>query len=361
LAGDLLLRRGSCLLNLGRVDEAEQSFALAAAQAATDSLADLGGEATFRPGWSLLRMEDYARARGAFEQIRRREGDNATGAAALYWEAVACFRQGLYDQAAPRFREVLSMRAAPDSLRARARLGLGDSRLNLGDHRGAVESYRHILEDPGTARDVVRTAHDSLFECRVALHEWDQADSVLADLEQRFPEVQGLAERHMRVAEGYLQVGRYPAALESYGDFLERASRQDPRLDAVRFRMARCREEMGERAAAAAAFEALGEHEDFRDRSEALLRAGALRLALGQPREALGSLEKRLALELDPSQAALTHAYLAESYQELGERQAARGEWEKVASAGAGASDSLRAQARRRLQELGQPASNRGR
>lgn len=348
-AADLLLRRGNCLFNLGRIEEAERSFAQAASQARGGSLAGLGGEATFQRGWALLRLEDFAEARAAFARIRAEQGDTAMGAEALYWEAVAFFRQELYDQAAERFRAVQSMRGVPDSLRVRAQLGLGDCHFNSGDFRGAVEWYRSILAAPGAADPLVQTAHESVFECRVALNEWDLADSALATLAARFPHAQGLVDRYLQVAEGYFREKRYRSAIDAFGSFLERAPTQDPRLLNVRFQIARSREALGEREVAAAAYEALGEREDFRDRSEALLRAGMLRLDGGQPREALRPLEKRLALELDPAQTALTRAYLADGYQKLGERQAARGEWEKVAAPGGGASDSLRAVANLRL------------
>ncbi len=351
-AVDLLLRRGNCLFNLGRIEEAERSFARAASQAQAGALAGLSGEATFQRGWALLRLEDFAGARAAFARIREEQGENALGSEALYWEAVAFFRQELYDQAAERFRAVQAGRGTPDSLRSRAQLGLGDCHFNLGDYRGALEWYRGILGSPGAADEMLQTAHESVFECRVALNEWDLADSALATLEARFPRAQGLADRHLQVAEGYLREKRYQSALDAFGNFLERAPTQDPRLLGVRYQIARCREELGQRDAAAAAYEALGEREDFRDRSEALLRAGVLRLEGGQAREALRPLEKRLALDLNPAQTALTRAYLADGYQRLGERQAARAEWEKVAARGGGATDSLRAVANLRLGRL---------
>ncbi len=342
-AADLWLRRGNCLFNVGRIDDAAQSFAEAERRAAADSLADLQAEATFRHAWALLRLGEFAEARSAFMRIRSRAGDSPQAARALYWEGMTFFRQELYDQAVERFAAVLDARAAPDSLRARTYLGLGDGTYNLGDYAKAIEWYRRILEAPGADRALRRTAHESLFECRIALGEYDQAMSVLRDMESRFPETQGQGERHLQLAEGYLREERFASALESFGRFLERARADDPRLPHVRFQMARCREALGQRDLAAAAYEALGEEASFRQRAEALLRAGVLRLELGQPRSALRPLELRLSLQLDPAQAALTRANLAQAYQELGEDEAARNEWEKVASAASGAPDSLRA------------------
>ncbi len=352
---ELWRRHGDCLLQLGRTGDAEESFARAAAE----SLALLGGQGQLQPGWSLLRHEDWAGARAAFAQVRRREGRTATARAALYWESVAAFRQGLYEAAAAGFRDVLFDRSAADSLRARAQLGLGDCRMRLGDLGGAAEWYRGVLVSVDAAREVVRDALASLFECQAGLEAWDQAAALLSDLEQRFPEVRDLAERHLRVADGQWRARRWAAALAAYGEFLARAPAQDPRRLTVDFRIGRCHEELGELEVALTAFGALGDSTACRQRAEALLRVGALQLALGRPQAALAALERRLALGLDPAQTALTRARLAESYERLGERQAARNEWEKVAGAGMGASDSLRAVARRRLQALAERARDR--
>ncbi len=340
---DLLLRRGNCLFNTGRVEESVESFAQAAERAMADSATALGREASFRRAWALFRLEDFSSARAAFMRIREAEGSNPRGLEALYWEGQTFFRQELYDQALVRFTQLLGRPDVHDSLRARALLASGDANFNQGNYGAALEWYRQILEAPGADRALRRSAHESLFECRGARGEWDQARQILQDLESAFPETRATGDRHLQLAEGLFREKHYADALTSYGDFLERAPTEDPRLLRVRFQMARCREELHQTAAAAAAYEALGEYEGFRQRDEALLRAGTLRLELNEPRHALKPLEKRLSLSLDPAQDALTRALLAESYETLEETEAARNEWEKVVHAGAGVPDSLRA------------------
>lgn len=339
---DIHLRRGNCLFNIGRIAEAAEAFSIAVALAQVDSLG-LGREAAFRQAWTLLRLEDFIGAEAAFAEIREREGTTPLGAKALYWEGQAIFRREEFGPALARFVAVLEHPGAPDTLRTLTLLAAGDACFNAGEYDQALEWYRRILEAPAASRKLRQTAHESLYECRVLREEWDQARAVLRDLEAGFPESKGLGEKHHQLAEGLYRERRYTDALEAYADFLERSDAADPRQLQVRFRMARCREELGQRSQAAAAYEALGSQEGFRRRSDALLRAGVLRLDLGEAREALRPLELRLTLALDPSQDALTRAYLAEAYDHLGEREAARNEWEKVVHGGSGAPDSLRA------------------
>ncbi len=350
-ATDLALRRGNSLFNMGRLEAAAQAFAeaLELAEARRETL--LVAEASFRHAWALLRSDSFDEAARAFADIRLREGRTRDAAEALYWEGQAYFRQADYRAAQERLLALLEHPGTTDSLRARALLAVGDAYFNQEQPGEALEWYRRILEAPGADRRLRLTAHESLFECRTARGEWDQAYAVLGEIEERFPETQGTGDRYLTVADGFFRDGRYVDALESYGDFLESAHPEDPRTLRVRYQMAVARVQIGQRAQAASAFEALGERE-FHYQSEALIKAGMLRLELGQPEEALTSLEMRLSLHLTPREEVVTRAYLAEAYQRLGEMPAARTEWEKVATAESAVSDSLRATASLQLGRL---------
>ncbi len=350
-AADLSLRRGNCLFNIGRVEEAEAAFADAMALAAARQETLLVAESSFRRAWTLLRADDFAGAAEAFADIRVREGHSPRAAEALYWEGQAFFRQESYPEAIERLRALLEHPGASDSLKAQTLLAIGDSYFNQDEPGEALEWYRRILEAPGADRILRRTAHESLFECRASQGEWDQARALLGELADQYPETQGVGERHLTLADGYFRDLRFVDALDSYSDFLESAHPEDPRTLRVRYQMAISRERLGQREAAASAFEALGQ-ESFRHQSESLLKAGVLRLELGTPELALTTLERRLALTLDPRQEALTRAYLADAYQRLDEPAASRTEWEKVAHAPVGVSDSLRAIASLQLGRL---------
>lgn len=341
-AADLNLRRGNCLFNIGRVEEAEAAFADAMALAAAQQETLLVAESSFRRAWTLLRTDNLAAAAEAFADIRVREGHSPRAAEALYWEGQAFFRQESYRAAAERLRALLEHPGAGDSLKAHALLAIGDSHFNQDQPGEALEWYRRILEAPGADRTLRRTAHESLFECRASQGEWDQARALLGEMADQYPETQGVGERHLTLADGYFRDRRFVDALDSYADFLEASHPEDPRTLRVRYQMAVSRERLGQREAAASAFEALGQ-ESFRHQSESLLKAGVLRLELGTPELALTTLERRLALTLDPGQEALTRAYLADAYQRMDEPAASRTEWEKVAHAPVGVSDSLRA------------------
>lgn len=343
-ATDLALRRGNSLFNLGRIEASAAAFAEAMQLAEARQETSLVAEAAFRHAWALLRADAFDEAARAFADIRIREGRSTEAAEALYWEGQAYFQQADYRDAQERHLALLEHPGATDSLRARTLLAVGDAYFNQEQPGEALEWYRRILEAPGADRRLRLTAHESLFECRTARGEWDQARAVLGEIRERFPETQGSGDRYLTVADGYFRDRRYVDALEAYGDFLESAHPEDPRTLRVRYQMAVARERLGQRAQAASAFEALGERE-FRHQSEALARAGRLRLELGEPEEALTSLEARLSLHLTPREEAVTRAYLAEAYQRLDETAAARTEWEKVATAEAAAPDSLRATA----------------
>jgi tetratricopeptide (TPR) repeat protein len=350
-ATDLALRRGNSLFNLGRITAAADAFAdaLQLAEARQETL--LVAEASFRRAWTLLRAERFEDAADAFADIRIREGRSPRAAEALYWEGQAHFRRSEYRTAQERLLALLEHSGAGDSLRAKTLLAVGDAYFNQERTGEALEWYRRVLEAPGADRRLRRAAHESLFECRTARGEWDQARSILTEIQEQYPESQGTGERYLALADGFYRDQRFLDALQSYGDFLESAHPEDPRTLRVRYHMASARERVGQRAEAAAAFEALG-RVPFRHQSDALLRAGILRLDLGQPEDALLSLEQRLACDLNPRQEAVTRAYLAEAYQRLKETAASRNEWEKVAQAASAAPDSLRAVASLQLGRL---------
>ncbi|MCK4412870.1 MAG: tetratricopeptide repeat protein [Candidatus Eisenbacteria sp.] len=343
LGGDIALRRGNCLFNLGRIEEAAEAFAAAERLAAADTVDALEREAAFRWAWSLMRLEDYRGARRHFAGIHERNPDDSLAARALYWEGQALFREQDFTAALERFARLLDHPAAGDTLRARALLAGGDAAFNADRVDEAIEWYRRLLEAPGADRVVRRSAHESLFECRQLRGEWEAAQLILQDLVVQFPEAIAGGDRHLQLGDGFFDQRRYADALTTYGDFLEYARPDDPRMEEARYRMARCREELGQTRQAALAFATLGERQGFRYRSPALLRAGVLFLRTGEPRLALQALERRLALDLTPGEAALTRAYLAQAYDELGEALAARNEWEKVARAGSAVAESLRA------------------
>jgi len=144
-------------------------------------------------------------------------------------------------------------------------------------------------------------------------------------------------------ARALLQAGRFRDAQAAYQAWLDRLRPDDPRRGEARFQIAGCRAALGDLRAAAQEYAALGAQTGFALRGEALLRAAALWLRAGEPRRALGQLEGRYALPLDPAEATRTHALAAQAFEALGEEKAAANEWEKVAHAGAGSPDSLRA------------------
>jgi tetratricopeptide (TPR) repeat protein len=340
---DLFMRRGNCLFNVGRIEEAADAFSQAAVMTlnAPDSLQN--NDAAFHHAWALMRLQEFSAAGDIFAHIAVSEGNSPLGARATYWEGQSLFRRESYADARGKFELVLHHSAASDSMKANATLAVADGFFNLKRYRKALDWYRQLLETPGGNRAMQRTAHESIFECRGALGEWKEAQIVLDALTEEFPESQGLGERHLQVAEGCFRQRRYSDALESYREFLEQGHHDDPRLLRVRYQMAICREQLGNRLEAANAYATLGDQPEFRQRSESLMKAGILYLALDENRKALGVLEKRLALTLDPPQSALTRAHLADAYQQLDEIIAARNEWEKVIAGGSGATDSLRA------------------
>ncbi|MFH1144179.1 MAG: tetratricopeptide repeat protein [Candidatus Eisenbacteria bacterium] len=344
LASDIALRRGNCLFRLGRVGEAARAYAEAQHLAGGgDDAAGSGRDAAFRSAWALLRLEDYAAAREQFARIHREGPADPLSARALFWEGQAAFRAGEFAAAIDRFTSLVEHPAADDTLRARGLLAGGDAAFNQGETATAIDWYRRVLESPGADPAIRRSAHESLFESRQLRGEHDEARLELQELEQHHPEALAGGERYLQLAEGFYRSGRYQDALQLYGDFLEHARPDDARLADARYHMARSREELGQWREAAAAFAALGETPDFRYASESLLRAGVLLLKGREARSALRVLDRRLTLELSPADAALTRAHIARAYEELGEKTAAKNEWEQVAHAGAEVPDSLRA------------------
>jgi len=340
---DLFMRRGNCLFNTGDIAGAASAFARAAELTAFDEDITLHQQAAYRHGWALYRLRDFTGAAGVFEEIYRREGDTPLGAWVLYWTGQSHFRLQNYVAAKQILERVSKHSAAPDSLRAQAILAVGDGCFNLADYRGALDWYRRLLEAPGADRPLLRTAHESIFECRGALGEWKEAGLILDRLTSEFPESEGLGEKYLQIADGYFRASQFSNALGAYRTFLEEGHLDDPRLVRARHQMAICHENLGNQKMAADTYAVLGDLDDFRYRSAVLLKAGRLYVDLKENRRALAVLEKRLTLDLDPGQTALSRAYLAEVYQKLDELPAARREWELVVARDSGAPDSLRA------------------
>jgi len=344
LASDIAIRRGNCLFNLGRLDESARAFAEAerSAGAAADTTG-AGREAAFRSAWALLRLEDYAAAAEQFARVGGEGPSDELAARAVYWEGQAWLRAGDHAAAFDRFQLAAAHPQAPDTLRARAFLATGDAAYNLERPAEAIDWYRRVLESPGADGAMRRAAQESLFECRQLRGEWDEAREALDELTANYPDAVAGGDRHLQLADGFFRHGRYRDALQAYGDYLERARPDDGRQPEARYRMARAREALGQWREAAEAYAALGEVPDFHYAADALLRAGVLYLEGGDAQRALVSLERRLGLPLSPAGAGLTRAHLARAYEALGEKRAARNEWEKVAHGGGDIPDSLRA------------------
>ncbi len=340
---DLFMRRGNCLYNTGDIAGSATAFAEAVEFAATGGDVEFHNRAAYRYGWALIRLQDFAAAEPVFEGIYRREANTPLGARALYWFGQSRFRQQKYLAAIDILKQVVTHSTAPDSLQAQASLAVADACFNLGNYPEALEWYRQLLEAPAASRSLRRTAHESIFECRGALGDWEAAEQALINLLADFPESQGLGEKHLQVADGYFNKSQFNNALTTYQSFLEEGHPDDPRLVRARYQMAICREKLGQNEAAADAYAALGEIEGFRHQGAVLLASGRLYLKMNNNRRALQVLELRLTLNLDPYQTALTRAHLADAYQKLDELLAARNEWEKVVAADGGAPDSLRA------------------
>jgi tetratricopeptide (TPR) repeat protein len=310
---DLARRRGQCLLRLGRSAEAGAAFAEAEA---------LG--------------RGVATPRGIAPE-------GTAGAWALYWEAYSLLQAGEHAEAARRFRTLQVHPAAPDSLRLRASLGCGEASRGAGDLGGAIACFRTVCESPSAAAGLRRSACASLFSTLLEAKDWTGARQTLEEIQALLPAAGMETDLEAQLATALLRAGRYRDALTAYQTWSNRLDAGDPQRLEARYQVARCREALGEYRGAATEYVALGEIPGCERRGEALKRAAELWMRLEENRRALKALERRLSLDLDPAEAARTHALLAQVYQALKQRAAAANEWEKVVHAAAGAPDSLRA------------------
>jgi tetratricopeptide (TPR) repeat protein len=310
LDSDLARRRGECLLHLGRGEEA------AAALAEDASL-----------------VADTTRPAGA----------PATGVWAAYGEAQSRLRAGAYGDAARRFDEVRRDAAAPESLRLRAAIGCGEAARGSADRARAIACFREVCDDATAPAALRRGACVSLFGVQIEADDLDGARATLAGIDANFPGASATGDLEGRLAGAFLRDGRFRDALTLDRAALDRLPSGDPRRWDLRLRIADARDVLGEPREAATEYAALGATAGCPRRAEALRRAAVVWLRLGESRRALRALEARLALALDPTEAARSHALMATALDALGEKTAAANEWEKVARAATTVPDSLRA------------------
>jgi tetratricopeptide (TPR) repeat protein len=313
LQDDIALGRGYNLARLGRVEEAGRLFErILETTAPADAYDGPGAPDALEPPDSTA-TDRYARASALFASLTAAEGASPLGARALLWEGEALLRAGALREAAERFERIGRHGGASDTLRALGQLAYGRVRAYLGDPGAALPALRAAL-----AANVLDATQRAAGERTLLACELAQCDSLIAG---------GKPDEALQLCEEL--IARGPAA-----------GRQRDGLD---FLVARCREGLGEPRVAAQAFFELGDAADPALRAEALRRAGLLFARSGDDRRALEACRRRLALDLDPAQAADTRALLAASYARLGERSEAANEWERVADGGPEVPDSLRA------------------
>lgn len=342
LAADIGFARADCLARLGRKEEAAR--VRSAAQRAIRSVGQgTGEESTLDEAWALLKLEDYSAARSEFARIREQSVLPRVRARALLGEALALQQSGDEAGALERFSTVAKDPAATDTLRVRASWEAGETAFRLGRRAEAAEWYRRVIDDPESGDRVRAAAQAALFACGIESGDWELSKGALEALGRADPAQLQRGRLHCLLGEELLAAKRFEDAARVYEQALKLAGGDAQSATEARFGLARAIEGQGRTLEAAGQFAEIGLQGSGERAADALARAGASYLALGDPRRALSVLERRAGLALAPSQAAENHALLARAYDALGEKRAARNEWEQVAQPGAEVADSLRA------------------
>jgi tetratricopeptide (TPR) repeat protein len=319
----MAILRADVNLELGRVADAYTGYVRAASRdaPATDGL-------LWRQALAALGSEQWgAAARVLDDLLVRFPGAPRTPEFHL-WRGEALYRLGRLAEARTHFTR--AERLGADAARCAYALGWCDYQ------EGRWEAALHNFERAGTLGGVGSLDAD-LARCRVDCLRRLGRDREAAATPD--PAADSDEDR----ARAFMQAGRFREAHTAYQAWMNRLGPDDPRRWEARFQIARSAEALGELRDAATEYAALGAQPGFALQGEAMLRAAALWLRAGEPRRALGLLEGRSTLLLDPAEASRTHALAAQAFEALGEETAAANEWEKVGHAGAGAPDSLRA------------------
>ncbi|MBD3336359.1 MAG: tetratricopeptide repeat protein, partial [Candidatus Eisenbacteria bacterium] len=346
-SADAALCRGHALSNLRKWEEAWTAY---------EKAVQLGGgtgraeEARFRQGRLLLRRGLAADAARTWEELARDTENASLAAQAGYWAAQGWFRAGAFETAVAAFETALDHSALTDSLRAAAALGAADALYNLDRLEEAEERYRSLVTRSRAPVSLRSTAADGVYNTLVRREQWEAAATFLEEAEEAFPELARAGERHLRIADGYLQNGDAGAAAEAYRKLLQR----DDLTPALRVKAhrgaARAGERLGRPGEAAEHWEAAGRHSDRERRGALWVSAARLFLDAGRPRDAVRLAEELRGRDLpldDPWRIALI---LARAYEELERIEPALEAWR--ATARDAPSDTVRVQAWARLGHL---------
>ncbi|MBU1701154.1 MAG: tetratricopeptide repeat protein [Candidatus Eisenbacteria bacterium] len=324
---DAAIRRGHSLSNLREWDAAWDSYEAAARMGAGTPMED---EARFRQGRLLLRRDRPAEAARLWEGLAASSDQRTIAALSAYWAGAAWFAASQFGDAERMFRDASQRIVLSDSLRTAADLGAADALYNGGNQDQALDDYRSLLQKDKAPIAIRAAAADGVYNILVLRKKWDEAARFIDDVLQTFPELSRLGERHLRIADGYLEEGMLEKAASAYKALLAR----DDLIPALQARShigsARTQERLGHGSQAAYHWEAAGRLSDPAHRGKLWLDAAGLYLKAGQPREVVRLLEELRGLEIPVADRWRVSFLLAQAYEGLERLEPAVTAWQET-------------------------------
>ncbi len=326
-AADLMQRYARCLRRLGRRDEAEALLAGATRIAAGAVTIAVPGEP---PGPAQLQPTREPVADSAWEEAQRD------------------FRDGLYEAALARYRELQGSLCPSDRRCLELRLQIARCREGLGEPGAALAEYVALGEMEGTPERA-----EALLRAGVLYLRLSQPRRALEMLTRRLnldldPVATALTRTHL--AGIYEILGQTQAANNEWEKVASEASGAPDSLRAqASLGLARAAFAAGEWGAACAGFVAADSLGSIAPGDRARYWAGEAAFRLGRPAAAARSLEIFLRRgEADAYWESAARLRLGECYMALGRSADARLQYEQVIASPL-ADESLRREARRRL------------
>jgi len=208
------------IISMLRLDKLQDSQKMIAAF--DDSFKDAKaerGEIEYEKGLYYYRMQEYASAKKAFENVSGEFSETKSGVWGKYYLGKIAEVTDKLEDAAKIYEDLLSK--SPDAdVTPRILLSLGNMHFNAERFEEAIKFYKEILQSPHRSDDVLPYAMNNLIEAYESLKLYDAALKTTRDFIERYPNDENILDKKIKIGSLYTRVGYYDQAVQQFQTLL---------------------------------------------------------------------------------------------------------------------------------------------